>query len=191
MAPLGEDRVNDTLIADPLLTVPLRIIDRESLGFNERVSLCYEVHGADDIYLNLISDLCTSVNAHYIGVSAEFNLVDEIAIRAIDDDNNCRDILVTVDDQCQPTIDDSVVDFNFSASGISIRRYPNRVRISVPNCANTQLVFWVVCQNATLTTYRATPPEVIEVDMLKFVVTRGFNLQEKSHGIIGELRCGK
>ena len=41
-------RVNDTVIGDPLFTVPLRVINLGELGLGGRLSLCYEVHGDAD-----------------------------------------------------------------------------------------------------------------------------------------------
>ena len=49
---------NDTVIGDPLYTVPV-------FGTQER-HLCYEIHGRPMRYFNLISDSCVSVNAHYV-----------------------------------------------------------------------------------------------------------------------------
>jgi len=42
---------------------------------------------------------------------------------------------------------------------------------------------WVFCQNGTFGTFR--PP------MIRFVIARGFNLNESSHGIMGEFKQGK
>ena len=41
-------RVNDTIIGDPLFTVPLRVINLEDFGLEQDISLCYEVHGEPD-----------------------------------------------------------------------------------------------------------------------------------------------
>ncbi|XP_064388219.1 uncharacterized protein LOC135336386 [Halichondria panicea] len=54
----------------------------------------------------------------------------------------------------------------------------------VPNCAHLSLVMWVFCQNSTLMAYDADDNPVTV--MMKFVIARGFNLQERSHGLIGQ-----
>lgn len=41
-------RVNDTIIGDPLFTVPLRVTNLEDVGLEQDLSLCYEVHGEPD-----------------------------------------------------------------------------------------------------------------------------------------------
>ncbi len=41
-------RVNDTVIGDPLFTVPLRVTNLGELGLGGSISLCYEVHGDAD-----------------------------------------------------------------------------------------------------------------------------------------------
>lgn len=44
-------RVNDTIIGDPLYTVPLRVTNLEEVGLEEDLSLCYEVHGEPGRYI--------------------------------------------------------------------------------------------------------------------------------------------
>ena len=178
--------VNDTVIGDPLLTVPIRITNLEELGLQQNLSLCYEVHGKSDAYFNLVSDICTSVNAHYRGVKS-FNVIDEIAVTAVDEVGKCKNILIQEDNGlCQAFIDGSEVSGSFSSGGIAIRTYSNRVRISVPNCARLNLVMWVLCQSRSLVTYGDKGEQVkIDASMIKFIITRGFNLLETSHGIVG------
>lgn len=182
--------VNDTVIGDPLLTVPLRITNADGLALNPTLSLCYEVHGRSNEYFNLISDQCVSVNAHYVA-AGPFNVINRIAVRAVDERDRCQDILVDADNACSAEIDGIPVDV-FSAAGVSVRRFAERVRISVPNCDKQQLVMWVICENGSLQSYN---PEsdgmVFQARMIKFVVARGFNLQETSHGIIGTRLAGQ
>lgn len=66
-------------------------------------------------------------------------------------------------------------------------RYPgSRVRVAVPNCAHISLVMWIICENSTLQSYDINDnPVTAMVLMMKFVITRGLNLQERSHGLIG------
>ena len=179
------DRVNDTVIGDPLLTVPLLVSNLDNLGLDQNLSLCYEVHGQSDKYFNLVSDICTSVSAHYIGVSS-FNVIDEIGVRAVDNSRNCRDILISKESGGTVTVDGEAVT-RFSEGGISVRKYQHHVRIAVPNCAHVDLVMWIICQNRTLTDYNDQGDKIsVGVIMMKFVIARGFNLQQSSHGIIGK-----
>ena len=168
-----------------MLTVPILVTNLEELGLEQNLSLCYEVHGNSDTYFNLVSDICTSVSAHYFGVSS-FNVIDEIGVKAVDNAGNCRDILVTKDGGGTVTVDGETVS-SFSENGISVRKYRSHVRIAVPNCAHVDLVMWVMCQNGILTEYDDQGEEVnIQATMMRFVIARGFNLQQSSHGIIGE-----
>ena len=47
---------NDTVVGDPLFTVPITVMG---------TSLCFEVQGLANRIFNLVSDVCTTVNAHY------------------------------------------------------------------------------------------------------------------------------
>ena len=182
-------RVNDTVTGDPLMTVPLNIgnITRMLLGLreDEQVSLCYEVHGQADRNFNLVSDACVSVNAHYINVTArgedEINIINRIGVRAVDDINQCHNIRAERDG-CRAFVDGVEINTTYRMAGISVRRYPNRVRIAVPNCVDHDLVMWVFCQSGTFEYNDMT----FQAPMIRFVIARGFNLQETSHGILGE-----
>lgn len=179
--------MNDTVIGDPLLTVPLLVTNLDDLSLEQNLSLCYEVHGQSDKYFNLVSDICTSVAAHYFGVSS-FNVIDEIGVRAVDNSGNCRDILVSKEGGGTVTVDGEAIT-RFSENGISVRKFQHHVRIAIPNCAHVDLVMWIICQNRTLTDYNDEDEEItVDVTMMKFVIARGFNLQQSSHGIIGEHR---
>lgn len=152
-------------------------------GLIPDLSLCFEVYGQADTYLNLISDSWVSVNAHYTAVGP-FHIIDQVAIRASDGNNNCHNVLITTNNSCSASIDGVAVD-SFSAAGLSVRRLSGRVRVSVPNCAREKLVMWIICQDSMLQTHDDTSDEIFQTTMIKFVVARGFNLQPKSHGILG------
>ena len=152
-------------------------------------SLCYEVHGRRDTYFNLISDSCTSVNALYEKAlvnssNIDLNMVTKIGVRTVGGDNTtCTNIEVDLD-SCTTTVD-GVILSTYSLNGISVRRKDDgsRVRISVPNCADTQLVMYVFCTSGMVEDpvdwkyYRAR--------FIRFVVLRGLNLNELSHGLLG------
>ena len=153
-------------------------------------SLCYEVHGQKHTYFNLISDTCTSVNAFYEEASInssniDLNVVTRIGVRAVARDNKtCVDIQVDLH-SCNASIDGVGLDLTtFAFNGISVRRKPNsRVRIAVPNCANTQLVMYVFCASGMVED--PVTWEYYSASFIRFVVLRGLNLNEFSHGLLG------
>lgn len=162
---------NDTVIADPLYTAPL-------LGGGQ---LCYEIHGRPNITLNLVSDKCTSVNAHYdsMNIVENGNIIRAIGIRAADSDGNCHNIEIRltppgVSSPLAVFVDGAAVSGAAQVDAVRVRRYSNRVRVTVPNCDLIDLVMWVF------------HTEMSGQDMLKFVITRGYNLAPTSHGLIGK-----
>ena len=182
--------VNDTVTGDPLMTVPI-YTDRSGVDISsDTESLCYEVHGEAGAYFNLISDECTSVSACYEAVvtpnvGINLNVMTQIGVRATGT-SRCWNIRVDLDN-CTTTVDSAalpLVETNFD--GITVRTYPSssRVRISVPNCADTMLVMWVFCK-----TGRVRDPDTTgvyyDIRFIRFVVMRGLNLNEQSHGLIG------
>eukprot|EP00731_Ephydatia_muelleri_P017035 Em0010g133a len=172
--------VNDSMIADPLFTVPLNVHSE----LFPALSLCYEIHGQPRQYYNLVSDTCTSVNARYnaslngVGV----NIIDDITVRAVDRAGQCVDIEVDVD--CGVSVGGSRVQI-YSLNEVYVRTYGNSsVRISVPNCNHQQLVMWILCQVRPIED--PITGKKFSAKMQKFVVTRGLSLGENSHGIIAQ-----
>ena len=174
---------NDTVVDDLRMTVPIRVRNLTSLGIQQQLSLCYQMHGNADRHYNLISDKCISVNGHHVSAGLCYNVIGSIAVRAVDETGQCRNIYVSTEG-CSASIDDTNIDAMYRDAGISVQRYHDLVRIAVPNCANVDLVMWVICKNGTLSCVNDS--ESFTVQMIKFVITRGFNLNERSHGIIGE-----
>ena len=194
--------MNDTLTGDPLMTVPI-LTDPDVEPGDDVASLCYEVHGEADAYFNLISDQCTSVNAYYqdSGIpnpDITLNVVTKIGVRAIvtnDGGYNCINIKVELN-LCKAFVVDDIGDDDISLltggvyinGAVKVKTYPTsqRVRISVPNCSPSSLVMWVYCKNGSM----ADPDPASDVrysfSFLRFVVMRGFNLNENSHGLIGK-----
>ena len=161
---------NDTIIGDPLYTVPL-FDDQER-------HLCYEIHGQAGQYFNLISDECLSVNSLYAErnvtidlLPERLNVLDEIGIRAVDRSGSCVNIRVRLDG-CSASVNDQPT-IRYNRFGITVRRSDGQVRVSVPNCEDTNVVMRVFCDS------------VDGVSMIRFVVTRGLNLRETAHGFIG------
>ena len=166
---------NDTVIGDPLYTVPLQISD-DMIVANPDVanaSLCYEIHGSNDSIYNLVSDTCVSINAEYIpGNTSIINNVGRIGVLAVDDNGDCQRITIDVM-QCTGTVGSTEVTQGspYDIAGIRVRKGGRYFRIAVPNCERQDLVSWVICEQS---------------NMLKFVITRGFNLQPTSHGLVGK-----
>ena len=105
---------------------------------------------------------------------------------AVSNDGTCVNISVGLEG-CEVTVNGAAMtDHTYRSSGITIRVYRNRVRISVPNCADQDLVMWVFC-----TSGRTEDPftwEYFSFKFIRFVVMRGLSLAEESHGLIGEDR---
>ena len=183
--------MNDTLTGDPLMIVP--IFNHPNVEPGDPVeSLCYEVHGGDNVFFNLISDECTSVNAYYEKVATpnsdiDLNVVTKIGVRAVGNSSDqCWDIEVDLDN-CTVTVD-GFSPTSLSFDGIRVKQYSrnsSRIRISVPNCAGLMLVMWLFCQTGHIDD-PDTPSTSYEVDFLRFVVMRGLNLSPRSHGLIGK-----
>ena len=153
------------MIGDPLFTVTLP---------EEDSFMCYEVHGEADKYFNLISDTCLSVNALYSSLvdQPRINMMSEIGVytREGTTDGSCVQIRIAYSG-CSGFINGDALTSTYQQNGISVRPYPKRWRISVPNCGSTQAVMWVFCED---------PPE-----MLRFHIARGNNLSPSSHGLLG------
>lgn len=163
---------NDTVIGDPLYTVPVSVS-----GNPDDYSLCFEVHGKSNTTFNFISDISVSVNAHYVALG-ELNIIGAIGVRAEDDAGECRNIQVDLDGCSLSTgSDDTLTSTNvFSINGIYARRVQSdRVRISVPNGDGLRLVMWVVCETTPL-------------NMIRFQISRGVDLTPTSHGLLGKFQ---
>jgi len=153
------------MVGDPLFTVP-----------TTGTSLCFEVHGSANRIFNLVSDVCTTVNAHYtpMDIPENGNIISRIGVRAVPNSGLCKNVRVELNG-CRAFIDDTEVIGSREEEGVEVRRLRKRVRISVPNCANLRLVMWAMCRNINGQT------------MLRFVITRGLNLRPTSHGLLGML----
>ena len=135
--------------------------------------MCYEVHGEDGKYFNLISDTCTSVNALFsqLPSNPRLNRMSEIGVYARGTSNQCTRIQINLD-SCAGYVNKQVISSTYSRSGISVRPYLNRWRVSVPNCVSSpSLVMWIACEQ--------------DPDMLRFRIARGNNLTPSSHGLLG------
>ena len=159
-----------------MYTVPLQI-SPEMVAANPEVanlSLCYEVHGSANGFFNLVSDQCVSITAQYQQSTddASLNFIGRIGLLAVDNDGDCHRI--TVDGNgCTASVGTTEVTQTtpYNNSGVRVRRNRDYYRIAVPNCELQDLVVWTICENQ---------------NSLRFVITRGFNLQPTSHGLVGK-----
>ena len=167
---------NDSIVGDPLFAIPLYLFNTSL----HDVSLCFEIHGAIGKTFNLISDRCVSVNALYDAMnnSLDANIITSIGVKAVDDQGQCINIIVSAKDQCNPQIN-GVQALRYDQSGIIVAKHMSRVRLSVPNCESEQLVMWVLCE------------DINGQKMIDFVVSRGINLSPSSHGLVGKPICNK
>ena len=157
--------VNDSVINDPQFTV--------SLPKDGSEAMCYEVHGTTNDFYNIISDICTSVNAHFTQhpVRGHLNRISAIGIHAVTGDNGtlCVDIQIDIVG-CTASIDGTTIIISRMVGDIRVRKFNNRWRVSVPNCERPRAVMWITCDQ----------------DMLRFDVVRGSNLRSTSHGLLGK-----
>ena len=160
--------MNDSVIADPQFTV--------SLPNDGSAAMCYEVHGTANDFYNIISDICTSVNAHFTQhpVGDHLNRISSIGIHAVTGDNAtlCVDIQIDLVG-CTASIGGTAISVLKTVGNIRVKKYNNRWRVSVPNCERPHAVMWITCDQ----------------DMLRFDVVRGSNLRPSSHGLLGKSLC--
>lgn len=148
------------------------------------MSLCYEIHGTGGKYYNLITDECISVNAHYCALSSLFNGIDEIAIRAVDNDGVCRDIWVTLPN-CTTLVDNVTVDESYAGRGIHITTLASQVHVVVPNCKGFSLSMWVVCKECANEDANLGRDQFRD-EVITFIVTRRLDFgHRKAHGLLG------
>ena len=187
-ATMAHVTVNDTVSSDPLFTVPLNVPNKSTImnvGENDPINLCFEIHGEENAIVNLVSDACVSVNAHYARAqsSEDVNVIDRIYVRAADSSGVCRNIEVSLA-QCGASVDNATVN-DYTSAGITVREFRNRVRIVVPNCADIDLVMWVQCVNSSF--WSTLSNDIIfYARNIRFVIARGLDLAERSHGILGQ-----
>jgi hypothetical protein len=178
--------VNNTVVGDPFYTVPIELAGPlPDAPLIPLTPLCYEFHGEAGRIFNLVNDVCTLVNAHYTQPIPEvdINVIDVVTVRAKDSADVCRDIRMQLNG-CSVTVDGVAVNGTYSMNDISVRKYPSRVRISVPNCASS-VVMWMLCERGPLP--NPMTGNDVQMDLIKFVLARGVNLNPTSHGVLGQM----
>ena len=91
---------NDSIVSDPLFPTPLYLFNT---SLND-VSLHFKIHGAIGKIFNLISDRCVSVNVLYNAMnnSLDANVIISISVKAVDNQGQYINIVVSVKDECNP-----------------------------------------------------------------------------------------
>ena len=168
---------NDTVIGDPLYEAALWFED-ESREFD--YALCYEIHGSSNQNFNLISDTCVSVTGLYTAMNnpAAGNIISSMGIRATDSAGSCQNIAVVQNQatgRCELSVNGlQMTEYQQNGIGARLRNGGTKVRVSVPNCEQLNLVLVVRCQT------------VSNQHMIRFDVVRGVNLRPTSHGLLGK-----
>ena len=110
--------------------------------------------------------------------SLDANIITSIGVKAVDNQGQCINIIVSVKDQCNPQIN-GMQALRYDQSGINVAKHMSRVRLSVPNCESEQLVMWILCE------------DINGQKMIDFLISRGINLSPSSHGLVGKPICNK
>ena len=178
------NEVGDTVVADPLLNVHLLLPSAHPLS---KASLCYELRGMADKYFNLLSNNCTSINAHYATVPGhpDINIIDEVSVRTTDLANRCIDVSINL--QCTTVVNSTPLGPNqeYASNGVTVGKYGGAsVQVAIPSCSGGQsLALRVECQSGTLRDVDAIP---FIARMMKIVVRRSLvTTGGSSHGLLG------
>lgn len=183
-----EDRMGD----DMVLTAALDLSPVEIGSPPRNLSLCYQVHGDEGKFYNILSDSCVSVNVH---VSQPFNdidshVIDRIGVHAVGSSGTIYDVLIDRQN-CTVTVNGVHLRINsrFEGEHFSVfyerklAKLPQTVHISLPGFSSTQYASYmlhITCEHFHIRNM-PNPTEVLE-----FRVTRGVVPSEATHGLIGK-----
>ena len=166
------------MVADPLITVPLRMPHFPENRMR-KVCLCYELHGVAGSIYNLVSDTCLTVNAEYKQLTRplqQYNVISSIGVLATDNSGQCIRIMVTTELGCSATVNGRPIGLQYSNNGITIQKMSKAFKISVPNCEMMDIVMWTMCDRFG------------GQSAMKFRAYRSVNMHPTSHGLIGNYR---
>jgi len=176
------------VFSSPVYTVPiLNFTEGSSYKCNTAgYPICYQVEGKPNRFLNLISDNCVSVNAHYVAseVDPGENVIKVIGVVGTDRANLCHyvNVSITGDGTCEATVDgEELANDSKGFHGFAVKHRNRLVRIDAPNCGlgSEHLVMWVHCQKVLLNAMPQT--------LIKFIINRGLCQRPSAHGLIGRL----
>jgi hypothetical protein len=165
----------DTISDAALMSVPL-IVHPNNFGFDDYkslISLCYEIHGASGQIANLVSSMCTSINARYVRLdhSSAQTTFGSVGIRSVDGSGECKNIQVNKD--CSILFNGDSVTTNFTASNISIDMNSDSILVTVPNCGK-EIVIKFHCL------------QLGNTSLMNMSIIRSYIEQDNTHGLIGQ-----
>ena len=139
------------------------------------ISLCYEVDGKKDQYLNLISDECLSVNAHYSEFDPserQFNSIDEITV--VVTNSLGENLNIFVDGRCNMNANSQP---SLNSSGVIATIHESQVLISTDNsfCGGQNVLLGIECNRNRRRN-----------DVMRFNVYRNLVSNDTAHGLMGE-----
>lgn len=172
-----------------VMSVVLDVSPHELGVTSETVSVCYQVHGDDDKFYNLLSDSCISVNAHVTRPvpTVDVHVMDAIGIYATGSNGSCFGIAIKREN-CGVYVNRQFIPVNtrFEEEDIivyndkRIARNPTVVHVTVPNCGKpTVHSIHITCDHYNIRG-SPTPTEVLE-----FKIVRGVSPFQSVHGLIG------
>uniref|UniRef100_A0A1X7VGN5 VWFD domain-containing protein n=1 Tax=Amphimedon queenslandica TaxID=400682 RepID=A0A1X7VGN5_AMPQE len=166
--------VNDSITADPLFRLPLPPFSHSSPSRY----LCYEILGQRGDTFNLVSDRCLSVSALYVPMNhpTDGNVIGAIGIKTVDNNGSCISVSISheSDSSCSLTVNGVSRTRYDEGAGVVMTTDGGRVLVSAANCEKEGVVMWVKCGL------------VDGQRMIDFVISRGANLRQTSHGLLGQ-----
>ena len=167
-----------TILNDPLYEIP---VTHTPPGMDPTTtSLCYQVHGENGKYYNLVSDDCIQVNALYetFKNSSNENFIKQVGILTRDSKNNCTEIKLRAN-RCSLSINGKDLNESYNENEIIIINSGKRsFEVTIPNCKNTKgddIKFDMACH------------KVKGQQIIHFNVERGGGIRPGAHGLIGKL----
>ena len=126
-------------VYDSVLSSPVFSVSLDMKGEEEDSNICYEVSGESGVYLNLVSDVCFSINARYEAIEevSGYNKIEEVAITTSDAANGCSSFLISAKDDCtsvsiyrdsQP----QVINRRYRRNGVQIDFSDSQIEVLLP-----------------------------------------------------------
>jgi len=171
--------LTDTIIfvGDPLYEVP---VTHTPEGMDPTTtSLCYQIHGENNKYYNIISDRCVQVNVLYDAIGRNppgGNYIKDVGMVAHNTAGGCNKIGV-IGKGCKVSIDGNALNESYNQDGIIIASTGRRAyEVILPNCKATQgddLRFRLRC-------IKVSNKGVVRVDVIRNGGRSG------AHGLLGK-----
>ena len=172
--------LTDTIVfvGDPLYEVP---VTHTPEGMDPTTtSLCYQIHGENSKYYNIISGSCVQVNVLYDAIGRDLqdgNYIKDIGIVAHNTAGSCNKIEV-IGKGCRAIVDGIALDGSYNQDGVIIASTGRKTYdVILPNCKATQgddLRFKLRC-------IKVNNKRVVRVDII-----RNGGLRPDAHGLLGK-----